>query len=136
MYYGVLGNPFNGSRGWMLHFSGDLTQTKTPGAFGWDSTRIRLSPHPLVPSYTGTSSYLIFTKYNNYAGQDGGDGVNKIAVLDPNDTMMEPHASSNGQLVMKEVLTIAGPTPDPDISRAISQRRARVVHQLGRWWTR
>ena len=38
VYYGVLGNPFNGSRGWMLHFSGDLTQTKTPGAFGWDST--------------------------------------------------------------------------------------------------
>ena len=38
VYYGVLGNPFNGSRGWMLHFSGDLTQTKTPGAFGWDTT--------------------------------------------------------------------------------------------------
>src|SRR5262249_1652897 len=34
VYYGVLGNPSNGSRGWLLHFSGTLTP-KTPGAFGW-----------------------------------------------------------------------------------------------------
>src|SRR5262249_14217294 len=113
VYYGVLGNPANGSRGWMLHFSGDLTQTKTPGAFGWDNTP-SIVPASMVPSYTGTSTYLIFTKYNNYAGIDDGDGVNKIAVLDPNATMVEPHASSNGQLVMKEVLTITGPTPDQD----------------------
>jgi hypothetical protein len=65
-------------------------------------------------SYGGTSPYLIFTKYNNYAGLDGGDGVNRIAVLDPNATMVEPHASSNGLLVMKEILTIARPTPDPE----------------------
>src|SRR6516165_9965844 len=44
---------------------------------------------------------------------DGGDGVNKVAILDPNATEVEPHASSNGLLVMKEILTIAGPTPDP-----------------------
>jgi hypothetical protein len=113
VYYGVLGNPFNGSRGWMLHFSGNLTQVKTPGAFGWDNTASIVAP-TMVPSYHGKSSYLIFTKYNNYAGLDGGDGVNKIAVLDPNATMVEPHASSNGQLVMKEVLTIAGPTPDQE----------------------
>ena len=113
VYYGVLGNPFNGSRGWMLHFSGDLTQTKTPGGFGWDSTA-SVVPVSMVPSYAGTSTYLIFTKYNNYAGLDGGDGVNKIAVLDPNDTMVESHASSNGQLVMKTILTIAGPTPDSE----------------------
>jgi hypothetical protein len=113
VYYGVLGNPFNGSRGWMLHFSPNLTQTKTPGGFGWDSTA-SVVPVSMVPSYAGTSSYLIFTKYNNYAGLDGGDGVNKIAVLDPNDTMVEPHASSNGQLVMKQILTITGPTPDQE----------------------
>lgn len=113
VYYGVLGNPSNGSRGWLLHFSGDLTQIKTPGAFGWDSTP-SVVPAAMVPSYTGNSSYLVFTKYNNYAGLDGGDGVNKIAVLDPNATMVEPHTSSNGLLVMQEVLTKAGPTPDPD----------------------
>ncbi|MBP8297686.1 MAG: hypothetical protein KAX84_16355, partial [Burkholderiales bacterium] len=61
-----------------------------------------------------TSSYLVFTKYNNYPGSDGGDGVNRLAVLDPNDTMVEPHPSSSGTLVMREVLSIAGPTPDPD----------------------
>ncbi len=113
VYYGVLGSPSNGSRGWMLHFSGDLTQTKTPGAFGWDSTP-SVVPASMVPSYHGASTYLIFTKYNNYAGFDGGDGVNKVAVLDPNATMVERHASSGGLLVMQEVLTIAGPTPDPD----------------------
>ena len=31
----------------------------------------------------GSSTYLLMTKYNNYAGE-GGDGVNKIAILDPN----------------------------------------------------
>ena len=35
-------------------------------------------------------------------------------MLDPNATMVEPHASSTGLLVMQEILTIAGPTPDPD----------------------
>jgi hypothetical protein len=113
VYFGVIGNPFNGSRGWMLHFSRDLTQTKTPGAFGWDNTA-SIVPASRVPSYTGSSPYLIFTKYNNYAGYDGGNGVNRVAVLDPNDTEVEPHASSNGQLVMKEVITATGPTPDPD----------------------
>lgn len=112
VYYGVVGNPFT-ARGWMLHFSADLTQTKTPGGFGWDSTA-SIVPTSAVPSYSGASAYLIFTKYNNYAGIDGGDGVNKMAVLDPNDTMVEPHASSHGLLVMKEILTIAGVTPDPE----------------------
>ena len=113
VYYGILGNPNNGSRGWMLHFSADLSQTKIPGAFGWDHTP-SIVPAAAVPSYSGNSSYLLFTKYNNYAGLDGGDGVNRIAVLDPNDTQVESHASSNGLLVMKEVLTKAGVTPDPN----------------------
>ena len=70
----------------------------------------------MVPSYTGTSSYLIFTKYNNYAGTccDLADGTNKIAILDPYATQVESHPSSNGLLVMKEVMTMLGPTPDPD----------------------
>ncbi len=115
VYYGILGYPFNGSRGWLLHFSADLTQTKTPGGFGWDNTP-SVVPASAVPSYTGSSSYLLFAKYNNYAGLDGGDGVNRVAILDPNDTMVEPHASSNGQLVMKVVLSVVGPTPDPDFT--------------------
>jgi hypothetical protein len=119
VYFGVFGNPYNGSRGFMLRFSSDLTVEKTPGAFGWDYTPA-IVPASMVPSYTGTSSYLIFSKYNNYAdpsapqSYDFGDGINKIAILDPNATEVEPHASSNGLLVMREVLTAPGPTPDPD----------------------
>jgi hypothetical protein len=109
VYFGVLEDPFNSSKGWMLHFSGDLSQQKTSGAFGWDDTASVVDA-ALVPGYQGTSSYLLMTKYNNYA-ELGGDGVNKIAILDPNDTQTD---SRTGATVMREVLTIAGPTPDPD----------------------
>src|SRR5262249_1055357 len=46
----------------------------------------------------------------NYAGE-GGDGVNKLAILDPNATETDP---VTGITVMNEVLTIKGPTPDPE----------------------
>ena len=62
----------------------------------------------MVPSYQGTSAYLLMTKYNHYLGQ-GGDGQNKIAILDPNATQTDP---VTGATVMKEVLTILGPTPE------------------------
>ena len=113
VFFGVFGNPDNGSRGFTLHFSADLSTEMTPGAFGWDDT-ISIVPASMVPSYTGTSSYLIFTKYNNYAGADDGDGVNRIAILDPNATMVDPHPSSDGLLVMNVVESIVGPTPDPN----------------------
>lgn len=110
VYYGVLENPFfsNHLRGWMLHFNADLTQAKLPGAFGWDNTP-SVVPASAVPSYTGTSAYLLFTKYNNYA-QAGGDGRNKVAVLDPGTAMVDP---VSGATVMQEVITIASLTPDP-----------------------
>ena len=113
VYFGIMGNPFNGSRGFMLHFSSDLTVEKPPGGFGWDNTAA-VVPASMVPSYTGTSTYLLFTKYNNYAdgGNDNGDGVNRIALLDPNATEVDAHASSNGMLIMREVLTVIGPTVD------------------------
>jgi hypothetical protein len=111
VYFGVLENPFpsNNDRGWLLHYSGDLTQTKLSGAFGWDDTA-SIVPASMVPSYTGTSSYLLMTKYNNYQGVGSGDGVNKLAVLDPNGMMIDP---ITGACVMQEVLTITGVTPDP-----------------------
>ncbi len=113
VYFGIMGNPFNGSRGFMLHFSSDLTVEKPPGGFGWDNTAA-VVPASMVPSYTGTSTYLLFTKYNNYAdgGSDNGDGVNRIAVLDPTATEVDAHASSDGMLIMREVLTVIGPTVD------------------------
>ena len=109
VYYGVLENPdqANHARGWLLHFDALLAQTKTPGAFGWDDTA-SVVPASIVPSYTGPSSYLLMTKYNNYA-EAGGDGLNRLAILDPNAVMSDP---VTGVRVMREVLTIASPTPD------------------------
>lgn len=111
VYYGVLESTccLNDDRGWLLHFDRTLTQTKTPGAFGWDTTA-SVVPANLVPSYQGGSSYLVFTKYNNYIGVGpGGNGQNKIAVLDPNSTETDP---ITGATVMLEVITILGPTPN------------------------
>ncbi len=112
VYYGVLENPFpdHNDRGWLLHFNKALSQTKTPGSFGWDDTPSVVSSS-LVPSYKGKSTYLLMTKYNNYAGV-GGDGVNKIAILDPNATEADPVIPSTK--VMNEVLAIKGVTPDPE----------------------
>jgi len=110
VYFGVLANPNNGSRGFLLRFSGDLMVEKTPGAFGWDSTPA-VVPASMAPLYQGGSPYLIFTKYNNYKIADG-DGVNRIALLDPNATQVDPHSSANGLIEMREVLTVIGPTPD------------------------
>jgi hypothetical protein len=112
VYFGVQGNPGNGSRGFLLRFSGDLALEKTPGGFGWDSTAA-IVPSSMVPSYAGTSSYLIFAKYNNYATADG-DGVNRIALLDPDSTQIDPHPSAGGLIQMREVLTVIAPVPDRD----------------------
>jgi hypothetical protein len=114
VYYGVLENnccTSHNARGWMLHFNSALTQTKIPGSFGWDNTP-SLVPAGLVPSYTGTSQYLILTKYNSYAGIGTGDGVNKVAVLDPNAAQSDPY-SGGAALVMNEVITMTGPTGRP-----------------------
>ncbi len=109
VYYGVLESPggSNHSRGWMLHFDSTLTTTLTPGAFGWDDTA-SVFPSATVPQYSGTSSYLVLTKYNNYAG--AGDGLNKVAVLDPHASMIDP---ISGIPIMNEIITKIGPTPDP-----------------------
>ena len=110
VFMGVLEFPFYNSHGWLLQFSGDLAQQFVPGAFGWDDTA-SVVPAPLVPSYQGTSSYLLMVKYNNYAGVGGGDGKNRVAILDPNNVEIETRTGIN---VMNEVLTILGPTPDDD----------------------
>jgi len=111
VYLGILSNPGNGSRGFLMRFNRDLSIQKTPGGFGWDYTAA-LVPASMVPSYQGASPYLIFAKYNNYAGGGDGDGVNRIALLDPNATQIDPHPSADGLVEMREVLTAIGPTPD------------------------
>jgi hypothetical protein len=114
VYFGVLVSN-NGSRGFLLRFSGDLTVTKTPGAFGWDYTA-GIVPASMVPSYTGPSPYLLFSKYNDYPFADGS-GVNRVALLDPNATQLDPHSSASGMVEMREVLTVIGPTPDAEVNR-------------------
>jgi hypothetical protein len=111
VYFGVFENPFpeNNDRGWLLHFDATLSELKTPGAFGWDDT-VSMVPSSMVPSYQGKSIYLLMSKYNNYIGIGSGDGMNRIAILDPNSAETDP---VTGTTVMKEVLTILGPTPDP-----------------------
>lgn len=111
VFFGVLENPFpdHHDRGWLLHFDSTLTLQKIPGSFGWDDTA-SIVDAALVSSYHGTSKYLVMTKYNNYAGV-GGDGVNKVAVVDPNVSMPDPIL---GNSVMNDVLTVTGVTPDPN----------------------
>src|SRR5580704_11883182 len=112
VYFGTMANPDNGSRGFLLHFTSDLTTTKTPGAFGWDNTPAVVSSS-MVTSYAGSATYLLLSSYNDYVGQVDGQGVNKVALLDPTATETDSHSSSNGLSVMREVLDANGPTPDP-----------------------
>jgi hypothetical protein len=114
VYYGVLENPFpnHNDRGWLLHFDQTLATVKTPGSFGWDDTT-SVVPASAVPSYKGTSKYLLMTKYNNYIGVNTGDGENKIAILDPNGTQQDEYYATP-VTVMKEVQTLLGPHQSPD----------------------
>jgi hypothetical protein len=111
VYFGVLEASFgsHNGRGWLLHFDALLTTSRTPGGFGWDDTA-SVVPASMVPSYTGPSSYLLMTKYNNYGGAGSGDGLNRVAVIDPNASQIDP---ISGLTIMREVLTILGPTPEP-----------------------
>jgi len=111
VYFGVLeaNAPAHNYRGWLLHFDATLNRTGTPGAFGWDDTA-SIVPASMVPAYSGNSTYLVATKYNNYGGAGTGDGKNRMAILDPNQVQADP---ISGIAVMKEVLTLLGPTADP-----------------------
>jgi len=119
VYFGVLeGNaPAHNYRGWMLHFDAGLSVIKTPGSFGWDDTP-SIVPATMVPGYVGPSTYLLATKYNNYGGAGSGDGRNRVAVLDPNQS--QPDTISTIP-VMRELLTKLGPTADPDFPGGVEE---------------
>jgi hypothetical protein len=119
VYIGVLEAPdsTHNFRGWLLHFNAALTQTKTPGSFGWDNTPSIVPATMLGAAYTGSSSYLLLTKYNNYAPR--ADGLNRMAILDPNQTQPDPVIGSVS--VMQEVITILGPTPDPENAGGVKE---------------
>jgi hypothetical protein len=119
VFYGVLEQPFpsHNARGWLLHFNAALTSQRAPGGFGWDDTA-SIVPASMIASYTGGSAYLLMTKYNNYEGAGSGDGLNRVAVLDPNATQADP---ISGVTIMKEVLTILGPTFESGTSGPVKE---------------
>jgi hypothetical protein len=111
VFYGVLGNPIrrHDDRGWLLHFDARLSTVEIPGSFGWDQT-VAVVPASSVPSYAGSSSYLLVSKYNNYLLGPHGDGRMEIALLDP-------HAAQRDRFsrvqVMREVRTALSPVHIP-----------------------
>ena len=119
VFYGVLESTFgsHNGRGWLLHFDAALAVAKAPGGFGWDDTA-SIVPASSVAGYTGRSSYLLMVKYNNYAGLGSGDGRNRVAVIDPNATQADPICFVP---IMKEVLTILGPTFEAGTSGPVKE---------------
>lgn len=111
VFYGVLERTFgtHNARGWLLQFDASLNPVGVPGSFGWDVSP-SVIPASMVPSYTGTSTYLLAQKYNNYVGVGTGTGLNQLAILDPGAS--QPDTILPGVQVMREVLTILGPTLD------------------------
>ncbi len=115
VYFGVLEQPFpnHNDRGWLLHYDAALATIKTPGPFGWDNTT-SVVPASVVPSYTGPSSYLLMTKYNNYQGIGTGDGLNRIAIVDPGTAA--PDQLLPAVQSMAVVQSVLGPTNYPGTS--------------------
>jgi hypothetical protein len=119
VFFGVLESTFgtHNARGWLLHFDATLATTGVPGGFGWDDTA-SIVPASMVPSYSGASPYLLMTKYNNYQGVGSGDGLNRLAILDPRATQVDP---ISGVAIMNEVLTILGPTFESGTSGPVKE---------------
>lgn len=111
VFYGVLESQFgtHNARGWLLQFDALLNPVGVPGSFGWDVSP-SVIPATMVPSYTGTSTYLLAQKYNNYAGTGTGDGLNRVAIVDPKASQAD--AIKPAIQVMREVMTVLGPTLD------------------------
>ncbi|HYD23505.1 MAG TPA: hypothetical protein VEB68_01825 [Croceibacterium sp.] len=111
VFYGVLEAQFptHNARGWLLQFDALLNPAGVPGSFGWDVSP-SVIPASMVPSYNGASTYLLAQKYNNYAGVGSGDGLNRLAVLDPRASQADPVVPA--VQVMREVMTILAPTLD------------------------
>jgi len=58
------------------------------------------------------------TKYNNYEGVGSGDGSNRVAVIDPHASQAD---AISGIPIMKEVLTVLGPTFESGTSGPVKE---------------
>jgi hypothetical protein len=92
----------HGFTGWLLHFNAALTQTRTPGGFGWDNTA-SIVPRAMLPQYTGPSSYLLALKFNSYS-----DSEHHVSIVDPNAT--QPDRLAPTVPVMRQLISVRGPT--------------------------
>jgi hypothetical protein len=120
VYFGVLESnpPSHNARGWLLSFNASLVSAgRAPGSFGWDDTP-SIVPASMVSSYTGASPYLLMSKYNNYNGIGTGDGLNRIAVLDPYAVQND---AISGLPAMREVITVLGPTFESGTSGPVKE---------------
>ncbi len=117
VFYGVLENPYpsHNDRGWLLHFSADLSHVGIPGSFGWDET-VSTLPAASIPSYKGRSPYLLISKANNYRGIGTGDGQNRMTVLDPHVSAPDPIVPAVA--TMQVVESQLAPTAVPGVAGA------------------
>jgi hypothetical protein len=108
VFFDVLDTRFgtHNARGWLLHFDATLAQSRVPGGFGWDDTALIVPASTVVP-YTGALSYRLAVKHKNYDRIGSGQGENRVAVIDPNASQVDP---ISGLAIMGELLSILGPT--------------------------
>lgn len=109
--------PSHNFRGWLLQFDAALQPAGAPGGFGWDNT-VSIVPTSMLPQYTGGSPYLLLLKYNSYPGVGTGDGRHRMAIVDPRQTQPDGFSSAT---VMREVITILGPTTDPGYAGGVKE---------------
>jgi hypothetical protein len=113
VFFGIWSS--NVYRGFTLHFDSTLKTSKIPSAFGWDDTPSIVPASTLGKWYTGTSSYLLLSKYNNYINAPYGNGINLVSILDPNASLTYQFKDANsGNLVstptMKQAIGVIGVT--------------------------
>jgi hypothetical protein len=122
VFMGAFRANYGESHGWMFQLDENLNSNDANGnpfpigAFGWDDTA-SVVPANIVPSYTGSASYLILSKYNDYADFHNTDpnavGYNQVALLDPTSNSTSTDRQT-GVKVMNVVMGVLGPTPDYD----------------------
>jgi hypothetical protein len=108
--------------GWLLHFDRVLEKVKTPGGCGWDTI-------PVIYVEDIGGSYQLLLKCNDYAGINGGLGLNRLVLIDPQTA--EPDPKGSGVQVMRVVKSVLSPTMDLSSTGIPNARTEWCVNRLG-----